>query len=58
MSIPVEKIDPVTGEVLDYYRSIARAARDNYIHQYTIGLVVRGRLKTAAGYKWRKNQAE
>jgi hypothetical protein len=32
VSIAVEKIDPDTGKVLDYYRSIARAARDNYIH--------------------------
>ena len=37
-----------------FYRSAAQAARDNYIHKQTIYHVLNGELKTAAGYKWRK----
>ena len=50
--IPVVKLDPKTGEMLNFYNSISAAARDNYIHKETICLVIRGELKTAAGFKW------
>ena len=54
-SIPVLKIDPKTSEVLNFYKSIAAAARDNFIHKETICQVIRGDLKTAAGFKWEKD---
>lgn len=52
-SMPVLKLDPVTNEVLDEYSSMAEAGRHNYLHRETIRMCVRGRLKTAGGYKWR-----
>jgi len=54
--IPVVKLDPKTGEMLNFYNSISAAARDNYIHKETICMVIRGKLKTAAGFGWRKEQ--
>lgn len=53
-SIPVLQIYAETGEIINFYNSIAAAARGNYIHKETICMVIRGQLKTAAGYKWRK----
>lgn len=52
--IPVLQIDVVTGEIINFYKSMAAAARDNYIHKETIRKAINGKLKTAAGYKWRK----
>jgi len=54
-SIPVVQIDPETNEIINFYKSIAAAARDNYIHKETICQAIRGELKTAAGFKWRKD---
>lgn len=51
-SIPVLKIDPLTGEVLEEYTSMAEAGRFNYLHRETIRMCVKGELKTAGGYKW------
>jgi len=51
-SIPVLKLDTVTGEVLDEYSSMAEAGRHNYLHRETIRLCVIGELKTAGGFKW------
>ena len=51
-SIPVLKLDPATGEVLDEYSSMAEAGRHNYLHRETIRLCVIGKLKTAGGFKW------
>lgn len=51
-SISVIKIDNNTGEVLDYYESMAEAGRENYLHKETIRLAVIGKLKTAGGFKW------
>jgi hypothetical protein len=53
-TIAVVQIDPVTNEVINFYKSIAAAARDNYIHKETIYQVIRGKTKTAAGYKWKR----
>jgi hypothetical protein len=53
-AIPVLQIDPKTDEIINFYKSIGAAARDNYIHKETICMVIRGQLKTAAGYKWRR----
>ncbi|ACL77365.1 NUMOD4 domain-containing protein [Ruminiclostridium cellulolyticum] len=54
--IPVIKLDPKTGEVLNFYNSISSAARDNFIHKETICQVIRGQLKTAAGFGWRREE--
>jgi hypothetical protein len=51
-TIAVIQIDPKTNEVINFYKSISAAARDNYIHKETICQAIRGKLKTAAGYKW------
>lgn len=51
-SIPVLKLDPVTNEILDEYESMAEAGRDSYLHKETIRLCVRGKTKTAGGFKW------
>lgn len=56
--IPVIKLDIKTGEMIDFYNSISAAARDNYIHRSTICEVIRGESKTAAGYKWKKEENE
>ena len=53
-SIPVKQIDLKTGKVINFYKSISAAARDNYIHKETICQVIRGQLKTATGYGWRR----
>ena len=56
--IPVVQIDLETGEIINFYNSIGAAARDNYISKETICQAVRGTLKTAAGYKWRRELAD
>lgn len=57
-SIPVVKYDKDTGEIIDFYRSISDAARDNFIHKETICMAIRGKLKTAAGFVWKKESIE
>jgi len=57
-SIPVIQLDTKTGEIINFYKSIAAAARDNYVHKETICQVIRGKLKTAAGYRWKKESFE
>ncbi|MTI83468.1 MAG: hypothetical protein FH756_06070 [Firmicutes bacterium] len=51
-AVPVLKIDPQSGEVLDEYISMAEAGRFNFVHRETIRQCVTGRLKTAGGFKW------
>ena len=51
-AIAVLKIDKVSGEVLDEYESMAEAGRINYLHRETIRQCVRGKSKTAGGFKW------
>lgn len=52
--IKVEKIDPVTGNVLATYNSISEAAES--VKQYSSAIidVCHGKQKTAGGFKWRK----
>lgn len=52
-SIPVIKIDAITGEELDYYESMAVAGRENFIHRETIRQCISGELKTAGGFVWK-----
>lgn len=51
-AIPVLKIDPDTGDILDEYVSMAEAGRFNYLHRETIRQCIKGRLNTAGGFKW------
>jgi hypothetical protein len=51
-AIAVLKIDKASGEVLEEYESMAEAGRINYLHRETIRQCVRGKLKTAGGFKW------
>ena len=57
-NIPVIQLDIETGEELNWYKNISSAARDNYIHKETICQAIRGQLKTAGGYKWKKSKDE
>lgn len=54
-SIPVIKCDKDTGEMLNFYKSISEAAKDNFIHKETICQAIKGKLKTAAGFIWKKD---
>ena len=45
-------LDKNTGEVLDFYENIAEAGRENYLSRETIRQCVRGKQKTAGGFKW------
>ena len=56
-SIPVVQYDK-EGNILNFYKSISDAARDNYIHKETICQAIRGQLKTAAGYVWKPEGIE
>lgn len=56
--IPVIQLNAETGEMINFYKSISAAARDNFIHKETICQVIRGDLKTAAGFKWKIEGAE
>ena len=50
--IPVKKIDPKTGQVLNTYQSINEAARDNLTASTCISKVTNGKAKSHLGYKW------
>lgn len=51
-SMPVFKKDASTGEVLEWYESMAEAGRQNYLHRETIRMCIIGELKTAGGFLW------
>lgn len=57
-AIPVLQLDVKTGKVINFYKSISAAARDNYINDETICMAIRGQLKTAAGYVWKRETSE
>lgn len=50
--IAVLKIDKDSGKILEEYENMAEAGRINYLHRETIRMCVRGKLKTAGGFKW------
>jgi hypothetical protein len=50
--MPVLKMDRDSGEILDEYENMAEAGRSNFLHKETIRMCVRGKLKTAGGFKW------
>lgn len=51
-SLAVFKKDKNTGEVLDWYESMAEAGRVNYLHRETIRMAANGELKTAGNFVW------
>ncbi len=56
--IPVLKIDRKSGEIIDFYKSIREAARNNYISTESICEVIRGNQKTAAGFRWKREMLD
>lgn len=52
-SKPIDKIDPVTGEVVATYSSRNEAARQTGFDKANIGSCCLGRLKTYKGYIWK-----
>ena len=48
----VAKVDPITGEVISNYNSIAEANKAHGLKSVSINHVINGRSETAAGYKW------
>jgi hypothetical protein len=54
-SIAVKQIDVKTGEVINFYKSMSIAGRDNYISDEQIRLVIHGKAKTAAGFFWKRD---
>ncbi len=56
--IPVLKIDRKSGEIIDFYKSIREAARNNYISAESICEVIRGNQKTAAGFRWKREMLD
>ncbi|MFT9496623.1 NUMOD4 domain-containing protein [Anaerosolibacter sp.] len=57
-SIPVIQLDAETGEIINFYKSIGAAARDNFIHKQSICDAIKGRSKTSAGFKWKVEGTE
>ena len=47
---PVARIDK-EGNIIEY-RSIKEAAKENYLERSSVGKALKGKIKTAAGYKW------
>jgi hypothetical protein len=48
----VIKIDPKTGYVLDVYRSMSEAARENDITVQSISYCINGKQEISKGFKW------
>lgn len=51
-AIAVKKIDPDTGKVMQTYKSINEAARDNYTETTAICKALHGTWKHHLGYRW------
>lgn len=56
--ISVLQMDRNTGEVINFYKSIREAARNNYISAESICEVIRGNQKTAAGFRWKREMLD
>lgn len=52
--VKVAKCDPKTDEVIEVYESISEAARQVGVGNSTISGAIKGNLKTAKGFKWKK----
>ena len=51
--IPVCKVDLNTGEVIETYKSLADAERDNNLHRANIHKVLYEERKSAGGFGWK-----
>lgn len=51
--IPVCKVDLNTGEVIETYKSLADAERDNNLHRANIHKVLYGERKSTGGFGWK-----
>lgn len=51
--VAVSKIDLDTGEVIDAYKSLADAGRENGLHSANIHKVLIGERKSTGGYGWK-----
>ena len=50
----VEQLDPVTGDIIQSFESIAEASRETGIHKVNIGKAVSGKRRQAGNYLWRR----
>lgn len=50
--LPVHKMT-LAGEIIETYPSLVVAARSHRVDKSTISKAVKGKIKTAAGFKWR-----
>lgn len=50
----IEKIDPISGEVVDSYKSIKQAAEENGLSRSLICMCCNGKCKSGGGYEWRR----
>ena len=53
-AIPVEQLDPVTGEVIQSFKSITEAQQQTGISHGSIGNALNGRSRHAGTYLWRR----
>ena len=50
----VEQLDPVSGEVIQSFKSLTEASRETGIRRTTIGQAINGRYRHAGNYLWRR----
>ena len=50
--LPVHKMT-LAGEIIETYPSLVIAARSHRVDKSTISKAAKGKIKTAAGFKWR-----
>ena len=56
IGIPVTKVNPVTGEELDFFHNAKEAGVETKTNRYHINLCCNGKRKTAGGYGWKKSE--
>ena len=54
VNVPVEQLDPVTGEIIQSFKSISEASRKTNISDGSIHSALRGRTRHAGSYLWRR----
>jgi len=54
LSVPVQKIDVITGEVLEEFGSINIASKKTGVAGSAISMVCNNKRVTAGGFKWKK----
>ena len=51
--VAVSKIDLSTGKIIDTYKSLADAGRENNLHDTNIRKVINGERKSCGGFGWK-----